>query len=322
MSIPLKSAWSHSRLDRKRGHKDIPQPENVARKTHDKNIQDSHRRPKERGASPTATSHSRTNRSSSLKNIPEPKSASRGAHNTNTQHEYGSPSETGASPSTIAPSVLANVEINLLSSAPRPHPAYRSLRKERIRLLRILPASSSAEIRCQLDDFSLRRPPAYTALSYTWGSQHGIHEIYVNDRPLLVPKNLFRFLNCARDLGGDLSGWIWCDMLSINQVDLAERGYQVTLMSRIFHTAQVVVVWLGPIGVVTWRCQRSLEFQAARDSRSKPFTYGRVTPVMRWTTFAGEITGEGCGYSKSCGLPDEYASCVEARLPRGINSRP
>jgi hypothetical protein len=246
MSIPLKSAWSHSRLDRRRSHKDIPQPENVAKKTHDKSIKDSHRRPTERGASPTATSHSRTNRSSGLKNFPESKSASRGAQDTNTQDEYGSLSERGASPSTVAPSVLANVEINLLSSAPRPHPAYRSLRKERIRLLRILPVSSTAEIRCQLDDFSLRRPPAYTALSYTWGSQHGIHEIYVNDRPLLVPKNLFRFLNCARDLGGDLSGWIWCDMLSINQVDLAERGYQVTLMSRIFHTAQTVVVWLGP----------------------------------------------------------------------------
>jgi len=97
-----------------------------------------------------------------------------------------------------------------------------------------------------MDQFSLRRPPVYTALSYTWGSQHGIHEIYINGRPLLVPKNLFRFLNCARDLGGDLSGWIWCDMLSINQVDLVERGYQVTLMSKIFHTAQTVVVWLGP----------------------------------------------------------------------------
>ena len=140
------------------------------------------------------------------------------------------------------------VECNLLSSASRPqsHPAYAALGHDCIRLLRILPALSTTVIRCRLEEFSLCRAPAYTALSYTWGSPHGTHQIYVNDHQLSVPKNLWRFLRHARGLAKDLSGWIWCDMLSINQVDLAERGHQVKLMSRIFKTAETVVVWLGP----------------------------------------------------------------------------
>jgi len=145
--------------------------------------------------------------------------------------------------------VHVDVECDLLSSAPRPqsHPAYKPLDDDYIRLLRILSLSSAANgIRCHIDEFPLHNAPAYTALSYTWGSQQGIHQIHVNDYPLLVPKNLWRFLNHARNLAKDLSRWIWCDMLSINQVDVTERGQQVQLMSRIFKTAQTVVVWLGP----------------------------------------------------------------------------
>jgi hypothetical protein len=162
------------------------------------------------------------------------------------------PTETEASSTAETSFALANIESDLIFSAPRPHPAYGTLRhRHHVRLLRILPASSTTEIRCHLEEFSIRRrssrsTPSYTALSYTWGSQYGTHQIYVNDHPLLVPKNLWRFLNHARDLAGDLSGWIWCDMLSINQVDLVERGNQVLLMSKIFSFAQTVVIWLGP----------------------------------------------------------------------------
>ncbi|KAM0694505.1 hypothetical protein Q7P36_004861 [Cladosporium allicinum] len=166
----------------------------------------------------------------------------------NTQDEAGSTAKGDISPYTGTSFEHVDVEYDLLSSAPRPqsHSAYKTLGHDCIRLLRILPDSSTDEIRCKLEEVSLDRAPPYTALSYTWGSQYGVHRIYVNDRPLLVPKNLWRFLHHARDLTGDLSGWIWCDMLSINQVDLAERGHQVKLMSRIFKTAQSVVIWLGP----------------------------------------------------------------------------
>jgi ankyrin repeat protein len=143
---------------------------------------------------------------------------------------------------------LIETETDLLCSSSNTliHPAYTELRENCIRLLKILPTQADRTIRCRLDTFSLDDKPTYTAISYTWGSQYGSHEVVVNDHPLLVPKNLWRFLNSARAVGGDLSSWLWIDMLSINQTDVAERGHQVSLMPAIFRTANLVNVWLGP----------------------------------------------------------------------------
>jgi hypothetical protein len=143
---------------------------------------------------------------------------------------------------------LIETESDLLCSRTHTlvHPAYTDLRKDCIRLLKILPIQADRSIRCHLKEFSLDDRPSYTAISYTWGSQHGSHEVIVNDHPLLVPKNLWRFLNSAIAVGGDLSSWLWIDMLSINQADISERGHQVSLMPAIFRTANLVNVWLGP----------------------------------------------------------------------------
>jgi ankyrin repeat protein len=126
------------------------------------------------------------------------------------------------------------------------HPAYKHLQDDGIRLLKILPKGKGSIISCHIQEFLLYDAPDYVALSYAWGSKQGEHHIMVNDHPLMVPKNLWRFLNHARNLGGDLSMWIWMDMLSINQTDLSERGHQVDMMFQIFQAAKHVIVWLGP----------------------------------------------------------------------------
>jgi ankyrin repeat protein len=143
---------------------------------------------------------------------------------------------------------LIETESDLLCSRSHTiiHPAYTDLRDNCIRLLKILPVQFDRTIRCRLEVFSLDDKPTYTAISYTWGSQHGTHAVLVNDHSLLVPKNLWRFLNSARAVGGGLLSWLWIDMLSINQTDIAERGHQVSLMPAIFRTANLVNVWLGP----------------------------------------------------------------------------
>jgi hypothetical protein len=143
---------------------------------------------------------------------------------------------------------LIETESDLLCSRSHkiPHPAYIYLRENCIRLLKILPVQADRIIRCHLEEFSLDDNPTYTAISYTWGSQHETHAIFVNDHSLLVPKNLWRFLDSARSMGGELSSWLWIDMLSINQGDIFERGHQVSLMPAIFRTANLVNVWLGP----------------------------------------------------------------------------
>lgn len=143
---------------------------------------------------------------------------------------------------------LIETESDLLcSSSHTPiHPTYIDLRENYVRLLKILPMQADQTIRCHLEEFSLDDKPFYTAISYTWGSQYGSHPIFVNDHSLLVPKNLWRFLNSARTVGGSLSSWLWIDMISINQADISERGRQVNLMPAIFGTADLVNVWLGP----------------------------------------------------------------------------
>jgi hypothetical protein len=200
----------------------------------------------------SAWSHSRSNRNLGSRgltnNTPELKNAFDETPDGNRQDGAGSTAKGDISPYTGTSFEQIDVECDLLSSAPHPqsHPAYKPLGHDCIRLFKIIPANSSTGLRCQIDEFSLSRIPSYTALSYAWGSQHGIHQIHVNDHPLLVPKNLWRFLRHTRDLAKDLAGWIWCDMLSINQIDLAERGRQVNLMFTIFSIAQIVVIWLGP----------------------------------------------------------------------------
>lgn len=137
-------------------------------------------------------------------------------------------------------------EPDLLSPQSRIHPAYKPLGDDCIRLLKIQQGRDGSPIYCYLQEFSLSAAPEYVALSYTWGSQYGIHEIFINACWFLVPTNLWRFLTQARRSGGVLSGWLWVDMLSINQRSIGERSHQVILMSRIFHTAKSVLVWLGP----------------------------------------------------------------------------
>ncbi|KAK5209231.1 hypothetical protein LTR41_004766 [Exophiala xenobiotica] len=43
----------------------------------------------------------------------------------------------------------------------------------------------------------------------------------------------------------DIDLWLWVDALCINQGDLEERAYQVSIMSEIFEKASGVVIWLG-----------------------------------------------------------------------------
>lgn len=103
---------------------------------------------------------------------------------------------------------------------------------------------------CVVREFSFGEKPTYAALSYTWGSQQGVYEILINGHPLLVPKNLWRFLSHARAIGDDVLECLWIDMLSVNQADVAERGHQVNLMPVIYRSAKrVIVPGLDPLTV-------------------------------------------------------------------------
>jgi hypothetical protein len=145
---------------------------------------------------------------------------------------------------------------------------YRTLNPctQSIRLIEIQPGSK--QVTCKLHPFDLSNPPAYIALSYTWGPPFPTAEILIDDQPFIIREDLSLALrairrlvdeyNCkSEDAGGfryeegtNPSTWkyFWIDAISINQNDVLERNHQVNLMSKIFSQASLVISWLGEDG--------------------------------------------------------------------------
>jgi hypothetical protein len=116
--------------------------------------------------------------------------------------------------------------------------------KSQIRLLKLLPGSSSQRVECSSFTASLdEKELKYEALSYTWGSPRSPGTILLNKVPFLATENLEAALRCLRQ--PDESRILWVDAICINQLDLAERSQQVGLMRRIYSQASNVVIWLG-----------------------------------------------------------------------------
>lgn len=107
----------------------------------------------------------------------------------------------------------------------------------------------------------------YVALSYVWGDQSRLHEIYVDDQPFLVGNSLLVALKSLSRPAVDSSirdpacfehripclgytnppeeRYFWIDAISINQSDTLEREAQVKLMARIYTQAHSVHIEVG-----------------------------------------------------------------------------
>ena len=80
-------------------------------------------------------------------------------------------------------------------------------------------------------------------MSYTWGTENHPELIELNGRPFLIRKNLWCFLRRLRQSDSDVT--LWCDMVCIDQNNLAERGHQVRSMGDVYSQASSVWIWLG-----------------------------------------------------------------------------
>lgn len=120
--------------------------------------------------------------------------------------------------------------------------------KAEFRLLRLLPASSTEDVACEMQPFSLLdgRKPVYKALSYTWGAHPCEHEISLNGAIVCVRKNLYSFLLQMQVEKRNRKSWFFVDALCINQDDTAERTYQVSLMGKVYTGAEEVLAWIIP----------------------------------------------------------------------------
>jgi len=144
--------------------------------------------------------------------------------------------------------------------------AYEPLSKnpDEIRLLKLMPPSSSGDIEIEIIRVPSLAPPAYEALSYVWGSPERTHEVTVKAfsktclprlsrrlfgrikfelSHLAISRNLFIALQHLRF--AKKPRLLWIDAICINQDNISERSEQVNKMASIYGNAQLVILWLG-----------------------------------------------------------------------------
>lgn len=126
---------------------------------------------------------------------------------------------------------------------------YTPLAKDRpqIRLLRLLPKDPQDRIdalEVSLDTFDLVAAPAYTALSYEWGTKSNQASILIDASVFTIRRNLHDFFE-DYIAATDRLGYLWIDQISIDQTCIEERNQQVMLMSMIYEGAEQVIAWLG-----------------------------------------------------------------------------
>ncbi|PGH31879.1 hypothetical protein GX50_05314 [[Emmonsia] crescens] len=134
------------------------------------------------------------------------------------------------------------------------------LQREEFRLLRLHPGTGNAELECNLLRRSLptdnepvidngfgAAPEPYDALSYTWGPRGQSCQIKIlegsESHAMEIRPNLKAAL--LRFRLPELHKYLWVDALCVDQANQEEKSTQVSMMFRIFATADNVCVWLG-----------------------------------------------------------------------------
>ncbi|KAF5983647.1 heterokaryon incompatibility protein het-6 [Fusarium bulbicola] len=130
----------------------------------------------------------------------------------------------------------------------QPYPGPPLPSPSHIRLVYLHPGTDEA-IYCELKAVSIHSAPSYEALSYTWGDPSSTETITMTTQgfkvtqPFSVTSNCFSALKRLRYKAE--TRILWIDALAIDQSNVDERNHQVSLMSRIYSQATVVVVYLG-----------------------------------------------------------------------------
>jgi len=130
-------------------------------------------------------------------------------------------------------------------SAYPPGYPYQSLDPQQFRFLELLPNEDhSARPQCRL----YRGKPDnvnYAALSYVWGQRDTSNPLFIEleSQPFEVTPNLFAALQHLRHPSQKIS--LWVDAICINQNDVSERNEQVKMMTDIYESAEMVLMWLG-----------------------------------------------------------------------------
>ncbi|KAJ4291042.1 hypothetical protein N0V90_010239 [Kalmusia sp. IMI 367209] len=88
---------------------------------------------------------------------------------------------------------------------------------------------------------------SYEALSWRWGDEdNGTYTIMIKKNGILFKKRVSQTLGLAlKYLRLNQERTIWIDAICINQKNLEERSFQVSLMSLVYTGAEEICVWIG-----------------------------------------------------------------------------
>ncbi|EPE33887.1 hypothetical protein GLAREA_06900 [Glarea lozoyensis ATCC 20868] len=122
---------------------------------------------------------------------------------------------------------------------------YRPLPSgQHIRLLQLSEAQDlQAGLEGKLTTYELANTPPYECLSYTWGIDPANCSLTLNNLGFSIRQNLQDGLRRLRR--SDRAHLLWVDAICIDQLNIPERGSQVSIMRDIFAGADQVVIWLG-----------------------------------------------------------------------------
>lgn len=142
-----------------------------------------------------------------------------------------------------------NDEIQKYLQSPDQWPDYSDYEpldpsRRHIRLLSLsLAENDTRTIHIKSFHVSLDNHPEYEALSYYWGPPDETRSIVVNGKLVQIRRSIYSFLweMCARGQTRP----IWLDSLCINQCDVKERNWQVSIMGDIYRSAARVNAWIG-----------------------------------------------------------------------------
>ncbi|OCK73179.1 hypothetical protein K432DRAFT_410917 [Lepidopterella palustris CBS 459.81] len=136
---------------------------------------------------------------------------------------------------------------------------YKALDKSKkeIRLLEIVPStdqSARVELKMFTRDLNNAILDGFVPFSYAWGDDSPTDIIIVNGESQQIRHNLATLLRYAGEFLLPLLPQMRAykgkmlfraDAICINQDDVLERNYHVSLMKDVYGSAQVVICWLG-----------------------------------------------------------------------------
>ncbi|OAQ61519.2 heterokaryon incompatibility protein (HET) domain-containing protein [Pochonia chlamydosporia 170] len=127
-----------------------------------------------------------------------------------------------------------------------------------IRLLHLLPRTSSGMLSGKLKKVSIDATPTFVSISHVWGSNLAEARMQVDsgsgNKFVPISRNLESLLQSLLSHSSDTLPqlWqselllpMWIDMVCIDQADEGDKSSQIPLMRRIYSQSKIVLIWIN-----------------------------------------------------------------------------